>query len=93
VNEGAIIFAAGALAGAIGSLWFIARSVPGAGADEAMGKRKVAILLALAVYAAMALLAAIIGVALRDTGVSGVAGLLLLLVVAGIALVWQSDAA
>jgi hypothetical protein len=93
MNEGAIIFAGGALAGAIGSLWFIVRSVPGAGTKNEMGKRKLAMMLVLAVYAVMALLAVAIGLAIRNTGIAGVAGVVFLVAAAALALVWQSDAA
>lgn len=93
MNEGELIFAAGALAGAIGSLWFIARSVPRTDTEDGVGKRKLAMMLVLAIYAAMTLVAVIIGIVFRDTGVVGAAGFLFLLAVAGLALVWRSDAA
>lgn len=47
----------------------------------------------LAVYVVMALLAAIIGVAIQDTGVAGVASALLLLAIGAIAYLWKWDAA
>jgi hypothetical protein len=92
VNEGEIIFAVGAFIGAVGSLWFIAASLPRAGTGEGLGTRKIAMMLVLAVYGVMALAAVILGVVLQDAGVAGSAGLLLLLAIAGFALVWQSDA-
>lgn len=93
MNEGELIFAAGALAGAVGSLWFIARSVPRTGPQDRVGRRKLALSIVLVVYAAMALLAAITGLLIRDTSLAGVAGLMVLFSIVGLAVVWQSDAA
>ena len=74
MNEGEIVAAVGALAGAIGSLWFVARSVPSGDTAFGVGKRRLALMIVLAVYVVMALFTSIIGAALQATGVAAGAG-------------------
>jgi hypothetical protein len=94
MNQGEIIFAVGALLGAIGSLWFIARKIPAHGASsEATTNRKLAIMVVLAVYAAMTFTATVIGIALQATGVAVIGALFCATAMVSLAFVWRSDLA
>lgn len=92
MNEGEIIFTLGAFAGALGSLWFIARSVPPRDKVGALGKRKLAIGIVLALYLFMALVATLVGLMIQNPGVIGAAVPLLILAIVGFVCVWKSNA-
>jgi uncharacterized Tic20 family protein len=92
MNQDEIIFAVGALTGAIGSLWFIVRNVPADDTLNGRGKKRLAVLTVLAVYVVMAFVATAIGIALQATGVAAIGGLFWLCAIASFVFVWQSDA-